>query len=1096
MSRNFQQRLQSARSVWAAFAAVALLAGTAVGQLAGSGDGLANRAVGRLAGLNLNGPGYLYYGVNAADRGLGYIGSYMTLGGFVPVAEDDLGGVWNADLRSHLSVNGGFFSNVGAVRKQLLGGGSLLGFGIFWDYDADLDQYPTFGEPAAIFGQFGHVYNQVGVSGELLTDWGNLRSNGYIPVGQTGFQFLNDHTPFIQNYIIAQNGLDAALGGADLELGAYIPALADWAGMINVGGYAFGNANYTQNYGTEAGEALVPWFGGVYTRLDLTFARNWDFSLQYNNDSFFNSTGFARLTYRMGGSRRRNVPDQMEQPMFRNEHIVRAHETPLVALNPQNSNQPWQVVHVDNTAFPGGDGTAEAPFQTLADAQGSALFTSPWTVAYLWAGSSAASGNVAINPYTDSFTFQQPNQFLIGSGGPLSLAITPVAGSGLLTIPALTTTNPVLSNTNAADANGASIVIANGNGGATIANLQTLGSIIGIDASGNLDGTAQPVGTTANPFGTPQATAGGSAIRNAIIAGDGTSAIQRGVRIAAIIDTTGPSPTPTPGTEPTGGIEVSDTRITNTSSVAFQVGAFDSTTTPPVPIPDSGGNANIDYNGTISNSFAENGNFASVLTAILGTTGGTINLAATAPPSGSTVPNEILDIGGQGILIAENNDSATQGDTVINVSNVTLVDPTPTAIAVVNDHAQTTISAVATTAHAYGISKTSGQSTIAIVGGGPLFAFSGTINNQTSPTNFGNIIGIQNVTNANIDISGPGLGPLLSTANGVEITNASNSQIAITGLDLQGLVPTGIDVSNSANTMFAFADTSITNATGQGVLLDTLSGTTSVAFNGLNVSLGNSGGVGIVYRDSTNSGLVNFSEATITGATTQGVQLSNNTGTTAFNNLAINLTSNTARGFEAIDAGTVYATGDNTIANASTTLAAIFIDGTTTLVGPNSEGLDLLSVVSGNTAQSGQLLTLTLDAANPGAGYALSSTVDVDVDSPSTLGGITATAQATTNATGAVTAIAAVTSPGSGYAVGDTVTLPPSDTTVTVTTPAEAEVATVNSVETAITIGTGPSGAINMGTFTVGGASGTGVNVSNDSGGGVTVRVGGSQISP
>jgi hypothetical protein len=127
MFKKNNKQLELATAVWAAVTLMLLATNAAVGQLAGSGEGIANRAVGRLANLNLNGPGYLYYGVNGADRGLGYIGSYMTLGGFVPLAEDDLGGVWNADLRSHLSVNGGFFSNVGAVRKQLLGGGSLLG---------------------------------------------------------------------------------------------------------------------------------------------------------------------------------------------------------------------------------------------------------------------------------------------------------------------------------------------------------------------------------------------------------------------------------------------------------------------------------------------------------------------------------------------------------------------------------------------------------------------------------------------------------------------------------------------------------------------------------------------------------------------------------------------------------------------------------------------------------------------------------------------------------------------------------------------------------------------------------------------------------
>ena len=158
-------------------------------------QGLANRAVQRLGSIGSigdNGPGYTYYGINGADRGLGYVGSYATVGGFIPTVQDDFGGIWNADLRGHYSVNGGFFSNVGAVRKQLLNGGSLLGLGIYWDYDGDLFQNSTIGIPGAIFGQFGHVYQQVGISGEYLTDWGNIRSNGYIPVGQTGNQ-LSTH---------------------------------------------------------------------------------------------------------------------------------------------------------------------------------------------------------------------------------------------------------------------------------------------------------------------------------------------------------------------------------------------------------------------------------------------------------------------------------------------------------------------------------------------------------------------------------------------------------------------------------------------------------------------------------------------------------------------------------------------------------------------------------------------------------------------------------------------------------------------------------------------------------------------------------------
>ena len=453
----------------------------------GQAGGLVNGAVTRLQ----NGPGWMYYGINAADRGLGYLGSYMTAGGFIPVAEDDLGGLWSTDLRGHLSNYGGFFSNVGAVRKQFIGG-TLLGVGVYWDYDGDQNQYaptPILGTPYTFAG--GQSYNQVGVSGEWLTDWGNLRSNGYIPVGTTA-QLTG---PFVGNSVLCQNGVNAALGGTDLEVGAYIPGLSDWAGMVSVGGYAYGNTRYPVQDGTAA----VPWFGGVYTRLDMTFVRNWDFSLQYNNDSYFDSTGFARLTYRMGGSRRRNVPDQVEQPMMRNEHIVRAHQTPEVAINPETGN-PWKVFHVDNTAAVGGNGTAETPFTTLTQAETAAV--AAYDIVYVRVGNSPTM------PYVTpvaGYTFGNQNQYLIGEGSTLEIP-TVNCGPEALFVGANNGLYPVITN--------------------------PIGPAIAVDQNGSVVShfriTGSPVGIT---DGTGLTAPGVATISDVIIAG-GAGIPQRGVLIS------------------------------------------------------------------------------------------------------------------------------------------------------------------------------------------------------------------------------------------------------------------------------------------------------------------------------------------------------------------------------------------------------------------------------------------------------------------------------------------------------------------------------------------------------------------------------------
>jgi len=455
--------------------------------------GIVNGAVQRFQDLSENGPGYTYYGINAADRGLGYRGSYFTVGGFIPMLEDDLGGFWAADLRGHLSNYGGFFSNLGAVRKQFLGG-TLLGVGVYWDYDGDQNQYSTVTIPYTTTSfAGGQSYNQVGVSGEWLTDFGNLRSNGYIPVGSTA-QLTG---PFVDNVMLCQNGINAALGGADLEVGAYIPGLADWAGMVSVGGYAYGNTRYSFPNGTAA----VPWFGGVYTRLDLTLIKNWDFSLQYNNDSYFVSTGFARLTYGMGGSRRRNVPDQMEQPMMRNEHIVRAYQAPIVATNPDNGGAVWRVFHVDNTAVSGGNGSAASPFTSLAQAEAAA--TSPYDIVYVHAGTSTTA-----NPYLTpvaGYEFQAANQYLVGQGSTLAIP-TVTCGDKQFFASNNSSIYPVISNPI-----GPAIVMSQP--GSTVSHFQITGSPLGISDGG---GFALPGTATASDI---------------VIVGT-SGALQRGVEIA------------------------------------------------------------------------------------------------------------------------------------------------------------------------------------------------------------------------------------------------------------------------------------------------------------------------------------------------------------------------------------------------------------------------------------------------------------------------------------------------------------------------------------------------------------------------------------
>ena len=605
-----------------------------------------------------------------------------------------------------------------------------------------------------------------------------------MPVGTTAYNVGSPGNPFTKHYILCAYGLDAALGGADLEVGAWIPRLEAFGGMISVGGYTFGNAN-EWSQGPETGDRMVPFFGGVYTRFDITVANNWDINLQYNNDPFFDSTGFARLTYRMGGSRRRNVPDQLEQPLMRNEHIVRGHQTPLIASN-TNTGQAWNVIHVDNTAAAGGNGTAEAPFTNLADAQTAAQ--QAWDIVYVHEGNS----RVAPNFYSDPFAFQADNQFLVGSGGPLTIEVgsqcgtfNPASGAFLYTIPAQSTNNPLLSNP------GATSIDTNGQGGLTIANLDIVGSNEALLVQGgDLNGTAQPFGTTANPYNSAISLAGGTSVRNVNIGGDGTAAIQRGVRI----------------TNSTGGIEFTDTTIANMTRSGLLI---DNNT----------GALNVSYDGRIVSDTVNTGGIASPLVVIDSNTGaGTFDIAVGSPPAGSLITtNELSDTGGEGIIISNN--AATVAN---NLGNISLTDTVLRGIYVFDDASTTRISSdgglgiVRTTAAGAAIEVSddgAGPITAA-----PAFTYFGTIDNTASSSYLLLATGSnEDAGRGSITLSGPTATPFTDTGLGILLQNV-DATVSVSGASLASTGQNGILVTGGSGA-FAFNDISVTGGTTAGILI-------------------------------------------------------------------------------------------------------------------------------------------------------------------------------------------------------------------------------------------------------------------------------------
>jgi len=168
---------------------------------------------------------------------------------------------------------------------------------------------------------------------------------------------------------------------------------------------------------------------------------------------------------------------------MRNEHIVRAHQTPIFATNPNNGNQPWRVIHVNNAATPVGNGTAESPFTTIKLANAAA--TNPWDIVLVAKGSSSVNLTAAsptfgtvTNAYDGTFSPLAANQYFIGEGSPFYI---PTVSCGNVNIGGTGGIRPVLSNPTGASINLSKGLQAN--------NFDIVNSAVGISGSGNMTGT-------------------------------------------------------------------------------------------------------------------------------------------------------------------------------------------------------------------------------------------------------------------------------------------------------------------------------------------------------------------------------------------------------------------------------------------------------------------------------------------------------------------------------------------------------------------------------------------------------------------------------
>lgn len=291
-------------------------------------------------------PGRVWAETNIGD-GLGYEGSYFTLGGKTHLADDFLDGRWLLETQGHVSENGGFFGNLGLERVfTLKSAGADLTFGSWLDYDGDE------------VGDFAHSFWQVAFNSSIRTAKWDLIGNAYVPVGDTVFtQGELGRVSFYENNIALRAGLDTALQGYDVTFRAKPTQFANYNGNMDLGVYG---------YQSDA----VDYFTGVRARAGLQTQRGWRVSGEINRDDLFGWTGVLQLGFTWGVNDRgisAGLGNDLD-PTLRNDHIVRFQQQLVVAVDP-DTGLAYNVVHVDNRANGTGIGTFESRFRTLADAE-------------------------------------------------------------------------------------------------------------------------------------------------------------------------------------------------------------------------------------------------------------------------------------------------------------------------------------------------------------------------------------------------------------------------------------------------------------------------------------------------------------------------------------------------------------------------------------------------------------------------------------------------------------------------------------------------------------------------------------------------------
>ncbi len=355
-------------------------------------------------------------------KGVGYSEGYSTIGLFFTPQGKRIVQPFS-DLRGHIFNDGRFAGNFGGGFR-FSNGSETWAFGT--NFYADYREF------------FNSPLFQVGMGFEALSEEIDFRVNGYLPVGKKDKVSPLRFKKFKKFEAVFIKSSRGALGCVDAEIGFPLPSIFTYLDVyLGLGGYYLFERNLAgKRFGGDLGgkfRVTARVLDGVLLGIDTTFDHEFGGILQgYIAISFPLGPSNERTEgrrFRRGGSQRKmRYLRRMTQPVVRNEII------PGIEKDVEFKIEEFSAIFVNNTAFPGGDGSFENPFNTLALAETN---SEPGDVIYVF------RGDGTVNNYNTGITLQN-NQRLIGSGTSFELGSVLIPASTPGFDPVITSFNPAV----------------------------------------------------------------------------------------------------------------------------------------------------------------------------------------------------------------------------------------------------------------------------------------------------------------------------------------------------------------------------------------------------------------------------------------------------------------------------------------------------------------------------------------------------------------------------------------------------------------------------------------------------------------------------